>query len=113
MSFPHHLKARPTKYPACHSLLRGETTDASGCTAYSLPCRPRHSFTEVTVPDMLSSHGSFANASLYEINPNQLRWNHLPLPTDSIFTTQFWADEEMLEGGVVVAAGYRECIIHR
>ena len=24
----------------------------------------------------------------------------------------FWADEEVLEGGEVVAAGYKECIIH-
>jgi len=26
---------------------------------------------------------------------------------------QYWADEEVMEGGEVVPAGYRECIIHR
>jgi len=36
----------------------------------------------VTVPDTWSSHFSFADASLYEINPNQLQWLPLPLPTD-------------------------------
>jgi len=36
----------------------------------------------VTVPDTLSSHCCFADASLYEINPNQLQWLPLPLPTD-------------------------------
>ena len=30
-------------------------------------------FTEVTAPDAWSGHGSFADASLYEINPNQLQ----------------------------------------
>ena len=64
------------------SLLQGETTDAHGCTAYSHPCHSRHSFTEVTVPDTWFSHCSFADASLYEINPNQLQWLPLPLPTD-------------------------------
>ena len=39
-------------------------------------------FTEVTAPDAWSGHGSFADASLYEINPNQLQWLPLPLPTD-------------------------------
>jgi len=36
----------------------------------------------VTVPDTWFSHCSFADTSLYEINPNQLVRNHLPLPTD-------------------------------
>ena len=65
------------------SLLQGETTDAGGCTAYRRPCWTRHSFTEVPVPDTWSGHGSFAEASLYEINPNQFRRNPLPLPTDN------------------------------
>ena len=32
--------------------------------------------------DSWSGHGSFAEASVYEINPNQFRRNPLPLPTD-------------------------------
>jgi len=36
----------------------------------------------VTVPDTWSGHCSFADESLYEINPNQLRWFPLPLPTN-------------------------------
>jgi len=35
----------------------------------------------VTVLATRSSHCSFADASLYEINPNQLQWLPLPLPT--------------------------------
>ena len=35
----------------------------------------------MTFPDSWSSHCSFADASLYEINPNQLQWLPLPLPT--------------------------------
>ena len=58
----------------------------------------------MTVPDTWSSRCSFADASLYKINPNQLQWLPLPLPTDKekkMFTLGGYGDTCVKSGHAV------------